>query len=93
MKKIMTDEHSNTLNSSLLLIHAAFPRIGKGIELMWGDKAFPKYMGKLIADGRNDRQGFPYEVLMALMRLQMLHDELYPEFVEDDETGFGASIF
>ena len=91
----MSDESSNTLNTSLLIIHSTFPRIGKGIELMWGDKGFPKYMGKLIADGRFDRQGFPFEVLEALMKLQLLHDKVYPEFSEkeDDETGFGSSIF
>ena len=89
----MSDDSTNTLNSSLSIVHSAFPRVGKGIELMWGDKEFPKYMGKLIADGRNDRKGFPFEVLMALINLQILHDEVYPQFIEPDETGFGPTIF
>ena len=91
----MTDEMTRKLNTLLLTVYASFPRVAKGVELMWGDKEFPKYMGKLIADGRFDRQGFPFEVLVALMNLQMLHDEVYPHFAvkEDDETGFGSSIF
>ncbi len=84
---------NDILNSNLLILHSKFPRIAKGIELFWGDKEFPKYINNLLADGKNDRAGFPVYIIESLLTLQILHDELYPEFNQDDSTGWSLSIF
>jgi hypothetical protein len=84
----MTEE----LNTNLLTLYATFPRIAKGIELFWGNKEFPDYINKLLADGRNDRQGFPAEVTTALFALQKLHAVSFPEY-EDDQDGWMSTSF
>ena len=73
------------LNENLLLLHEKFPRIGKALEFLWGDKAFPDFASRLVADGRSDRQGFPIDVMTAIIQLTELHDQLYPEYAK--QTG------
>lgn len=81
------------LNVSLLLLQAKFPRIGKALEFLWGQKEFPPYVNKLLNDGRNDRQGFPVDVMTAIMSLQILHDEMFPQFQLDDPDDWKSSQF
>lgn len=81
------------LNVNLLLLYSEFPRIGKAVELMWGDKEFPAYINKLMSDGRLDRQGFPANILTAIVTLQILHDELFPQFRLDDPDIWISSQF
>jgi hypothetical protein len=83
---------SDELNSNLLTLYATFPRIAKGVEVFWGEKDFPEYINKLLADGRNDRQGFPAEVTTALFALQKLHSASFPEF-EDSDDGWMSTTF
>ena len=83
---------SDELNENLLIIHAAFPRIGKAIEAFWGYKEFPEFINKLLADGRNNREGFPEEVTTALFVLQQIHAKGYPEFEQEDDGWMSTSF-
>ncbi len=88
----MTDT-DNMLNSNLLIIHTSFPRIGKALELYWGNKEFHPYMNSLLSDTRNSRQGFPSHILFALIELQQLHDKVFPALIVDDPDDWKSSQF
>jgi hypothetical protein len=61
------------------LVNAAFPHIGKKIKLFWGYPEFVTLMLNLQTDTRNGkRQGFPGDVLFALMDLEVQHDIEFP---------------
>lgn len=67
------------------IVRERFPRIAKAIELMWGTRELESYLGKLIITERENREGFPPDVLSALLRISRQHAQ---EFVfEDDTTG------
>ena len=89
----MTSESENTLNANLLIIHAKFERIAKAIELYWGEPECPPYINALLSDGRNNRKGFPYDVLTAIVTLQGLHDQLFPEHIIEDPDEWTSSQF
>lgn len=77
-------------NDNFNLVNEKFPHIGKHITFLWGNKEFTGYMNKLFTDTRDGtRQGFPLEVASALLKLQMEHDIVYPEFAnKPDKWGF-----
>ena len=79
------------LNSNLLIVHAAFPRIGKALELFWGNKEFRPYMDNLLSGTRNSRQGFPSDVLFALIAIQQLHDAEFPELITGETDAWKLS--
>jgi hypothetical protein len=61
------------------LVNAAFPHIGKKIKLFWGYPEFVTMMLQLQTDTRGGkRQGFPGDVLFALMDLEEKHDIEFP---------------
>lgn len=57
----------------LVTIKRLFPRIGKSIEFMWGNRELDEYLNKLILADREGREGFPAEVLGALLKLHNQH--------------------
>jgi hypothetical protein len=81
------------LNANLLIIHAAFPHIGKAIESFWGHKEFPEFINNLLADGRNIRVGFPKEVITALFILQQIHAQEFPQFEDNEDDGWMSTSF
>ena len=85
--------YDERLNANLLKIHAAFPRVGKALELYWGEKEFQPYINKLLADNRDSRKGFPFEVMLAIMDLQQLHDIIFPELQIEDPDEWTSSQF
>ena len=89
----MQDTNAAILNANLLMIHASFPRIGKALELYWGEKEFSKYVNSLLADNTHLRQGFPAHVLSSIMILQDLHDKLFPQLMIDDPDNWMSSQF
>jgi len=65
-------------NSDFKVINEAFPRIGAKLSLFWGRAEFGPYMSDLLHDKRGgNRQGFPFEVLMALHALAEKHNHDY----------------
>jgi hypothetical protein len=61
------------------LVSTVFPHLGKKIKLFWGHPEFGKLMLDLQTDTRGGkRQGFPGDVLFALMDLEEKHDIEFP---------------
>ena len=50
-----------------------FPRIAETIRERWGKRVLDDYLAKLVIDDRGDRQGFPMDVLWAIMEVARLH--------------------
>lgn len=84
------EDKKDILNTNLLVIYKSFERIGKALELRWGDKEFQPYMNSLLGVGRPSRQGFPIDVLEALINLQQLHDTIFPEYVIHDPNNWSS---
>ena len=54
-------------------IESRYPRIARSIEMLWGNVELDEYLNRLILAGREDREGFPREVMAALMKLHRQH--------------------
>ena len=59
------------------IIVRAFPRIAQTIRQDWGKRALDDYFAKLVVDDRGSRQGFPPDVLTAILEVARLHAEQY----------------
>jgi hypothetical protein len=59
------------------IIARAFPRIAETIRRDWGKRALDDYLSKLAVDDRGGRQGFPPEVLTAILEVARLHAAQY----------------
>ncbi len=59
------------------IIERRYPRIAATIREHWGKRALDDYFGKLVIDERGDRQGFPMEVLSAIMEVARLHADQF----------------
>jgi hypothetical protein len=55
------------------IIERGYPRIAAYIREHWGKRALDDYFSKLVIDERGGRQGFPVEVLSAIMEVARLH--------------------
>jgi hypothetical protein len=55
------------------IVERAFPRIAATIRDQWGKRALDDYFSKLVVDDRGGRQGFPPDVLSAIMEVGRLH--------------------
>jgi hypothetical protein len=55
------------------VIACRFPRIAETIRERWGKRVLDDYLAKLVIDERGDRQGFPMDVLWAIMEVARLH--------------------
>ena len=55
------------------IIEQSFPRIAAHIREQWGKRALDDYFSGLVIDRRGNRQGFPVEVLSAIMEVARLH--------------------
>ena len=60
-----------------------FERIANAIATLWGDKACDPYLDKLIMDDRGNRQGFPQDVLSAIMKLAVEHHKKFGDTQND----------
>jgi hypothetical protein len=61
----------------LFIIRDKYPRIAKAIELMWGAPEMDSYFSQLIVNERNDRAGFPREVMAAILKLSADHTQRF----------------
>ncbi|HTO46599.1 MAG TPA: hypothetical protein VML91_03080 [Burkholderiales bacterium] len=59
------------------IIETRFPRIAAVIREHWGKRALDDYFAKLVIDDRGGRQGFPIEVLSAIMEVGRLHADQF----------------
>jgi len=59
------------------IIERQFPRIAATIRDQWGKRSLDDYFAKLVVDDRGSRQGFPPDVLVAIMEVARLHSEQY----------------
>lgn len=51
------------------------------LELLWGSSTFNEYVDNLMSDTRDGkRQGFPQEIAIAILGLQMTHNRLFTQF-------------
>ncbi|MFO1363581.1 MAG: hypothetical protein U1F45_14075 [Burkholderiales bacterium] len=55
------------------IVERNFPRIAAYIREHWGKRALDDYFSKLVIDERGGRQGFPMDVLWAIMEVARLH--------------------
>jgi len=59
------------------IIVRAYPRIAEKIRADWGKRALDDYFATLVVDERGSRQGFPPDVLTAILEVARLHAEQY----------------
>jgi hypothetical protein len=59
------------------IVERAFPRIAATIREQWGKRWLDDYLAKLVIDERGGRQGFPMDVLAAIMEVARLHAEQF----------------
>jgi len=60
----------------LSIVWEQFPRIGEKISLMWGYAELQMYLGEIIFNKRDYRNGFPEDILAALLELHSLNAKL-----------------
>ena len=58
----------------------AYPHILEKLKKVWGTEKAPDYLHNLKVMDRMNRQGFPFDVLVAIDELSHLHDGLFPKF-------------
>lgn len=68
-----------------------FVRIAKAIRILWGEKDCDRYLNDLIVDDRGNRQGFPKEVLSAIMKLSVEHHKKFSSTTYDVWTSVPAN--
>lgn len=59
------------------IIERQFPRIASTIRDQWGKRSLDDYFAQLVVDDRGSRQGFPPDVLVAILEVARLHGEQY----------------
>lgn len=81
-----------TCSTELELINAVYPRISSAIATTWGTQEGYTYLNSLLFDTReNTRNGFSKEVAAAIAKLQMAHNEEFPEYVKDDNDVWSSN--
>ena len=80
--KELTDE-------AVALLKTLFPRIHQNLVTLWGTGPGEDYLDGLIMDERGNRQGFPPDVLRALLVLQRVHFQRFGTFKKIDPWDVG----
>ena len=74
-------------NEDFKALKSAYPHIATRLELLWGSKECYELFDKLFLDTRDgERQGFAKDKFVALYRVAVLHDELFPQFVKSSHA-------
>lgn len=61
-------------------LYARYPHL-QHIELIWGTRECRRYLLKLMTDSRGGkRHGFEPDHALTIMRLQIEHDNLFPQY-------------
>jgi hypothetical protein len=75
------------LQDTYQIVADAYPDIGKKIKLFWGNQEFTDLMYDLLNNTRGHlRDGFPFDVVTAFLKLQELHNRVFPQFAERSLT-------
>ena len=81
----------STLDGNFRTVQERFPAIAKKLRVFWGYPEFVALMHDLQQDTSDrPRIGFPADVLMALLALELAHDAQYPELVLQDRSVWGV---
>ena len=59
------------------IIERSFPRIAAVIRALWGHGTLDDYFAKLVVDDRGGREGFPPEVMEAILEVALLHSQRF----------------
>lgn len=73
--------------NSAEIIKIIYPRIYERIEATWGSTELDLYFNRLIIDDRGNREGFPKEVLNALLILAKANRKEFAEIKEEKIYG------
>lgn len=85
-------QNDTSLNTSLDVIYAAYPRIYKSIELLWGTAELnDKFNEWIIMDRESSRQGFPAEVAFALVKVAAAHQAVFADAVRANRADSGLT--
>ena len=76
---------------AVALLKALFPRIHQRLVTLWGSGPGEDYLDGLILDDRGNRQGFPPDVLRALLVLQRVHFQTFGTFKKIDPWDVGLT--
>jgi hypothetical protein len=79
-QRILETPEFDSVDDALQSIDLKFPHIAKKMRLFWGDVAFKSYLDVLLIDNRGGRQGFPERVMKAILYLQGIHNEAFPQY-------------
>lgn len=71
------------------VLKTAFPKICEKIELMWGYKECELELDRLIVSNRENRQGFPRDVLQAIITIHAEHQRQFGVFKKLDPWDIG----
>ena len=71
-------------DESIAVLKNNFPRIHQNIVSMWGRPEGEEFLDNLIMDDRGGRQGFPQDVMGALLLLQRVHFQKFGTFKKVD---------
>lgn len=74
---------------AVALLKSLFPRIHDRLGATWGTPQCEAYLDRLILDDRGDRDGFPPQVLSALLVLQRVHAKQFGVFGRRDPWDVG----
>ncbi len=81
-------------HSDFHLIDRAFAHVAQKLAFLWGSPEFHGFVEQLEQDTRQGaRAGFPADVLFALARLSLAHDEAFPELAKAKPTVWSQSNF
>ncbi|WP_210545815.1 hypothetical protein [Rhodoferax sp. PAMC 29310] len=73
-------------NKNFIKVNAAFPHIGKKIQLFWGHPEFVALIDDLQQNKRGEkRQGFSMEVANALNNLDSEHTLAFPKLARKSD--------
>ena len=74
---------------AVAMLKSLFPRIHDRLGATWGTSQCEVYLDRLILDDRGDRDGFPPQVLSALLVLQRVHAKQFGVFSRRDPWDVG----
>lgn len=60
------------------IVKASFPRIADRIELLWGSWELQQYFTSILISDRGDREGFPIQIVSALLKIHGEHSKIAP---------------
>ena len=76
---------------AVAMLKTLFPRVHQNLVALWGTGPAEGYLDSLIMDDRGHRQGFPPDVLRALLVLQRVHFQTFGTFRKIDPWDAGLN--